>query len=57
MMQAAGSRGFSSGSSLGASMSNGSHRHQGLLGDSTPPAAVQSNGSHTNQPGQISNVR
>lgn len=51
---------FSSGSTLGASvMSNGTHQNQGVLGDSTPPSEPpsQSNGTHTNLPGQISNLR
>ena len=52
--------GFSSGSTLGtAVMSNGSHQNHGVLGDSTPPSepSTQSNGAHTNLPGQISSVR
>jgi hypothetical protein len=37
-------------------MTNGSHQHQGVLGDATPPTP-QSNSSHTHSPGQISNIR
>jgi hypothetical protein len=57
MLPGAGLSGFSSGSSLGNVMSNGSHKNLGVLGDSTPPSEAQTNGTHTNQPGQISNLR
>jgi hypothetical protein len=60
VMSAAPFGGFSSGSTLGASvMSNGTHQSHGVLGDATPPSEPpsQSNGTHTHAPGQISNVR
>jgi hypothetical protein len=60
MQLGVGSGGFSSGSTLGASqMSNGTHKNHGVLGDDTPPSEppTQSNGTHQNVPGQISNVR